>query len=157
MEKSLNKTVIFDIDYTLFDTALFKETGLKKFSLYKEIIDVLKKISKIARLIIFSEGEINFQKKKLKKTGILDFFEEVHIFAFKEDHLQNVLVRYNKTKIFLVDDKLKILKKAKEKFASLITIWIKRGYYAKNQKEIKGFTPDYIVEDLSEIIGIIKK
>ena len=33
--------VLFDIDYTLFDTAFFKESGLSEHKIYEEVIEVL--------------------------------------------------------------------------------------------------------------------
>ena len=97
------KIVLFDIDYTLFNTDVFKETQLKKHSVYDEVHDILKKLSKISKLVIFSEGEIDFQKTKLDKTDIKRYFNEhnIHIFKNKTDGLQLVLRKYSHGQIFL--------------------------------------------------------
>ena len=151
------KVVLFDIDYTLFNTDVFKETQLEKHSVYDEVHGVLEKLSKISKLVIFSEGEINFQKTKLDKTDIKRYFNEhdMHIFKSKTDGLQLVLKKYLHGKLFLVDDKLSILHDAKKLLSDVFTIWVKRGIYAENQKEIPGFKPDFEIRDLKEIVSII--
>src|SRR3989344_1087272 len=153
------KVVLFDIDYTLFNTDVFKETQLKKHSVYDEVHSVLENLSKVAELGIFSEGETEFQKTKLDKTDIKKYFKEqnLHISKSKIDRLQQVLNRYSHGQIFFVDDKLSILYDAKKLLSDVFTIWVKRGMYAENQKEISGFRPDAEVENLKEIIPIILK
>ena len=91
------KIVLFDIDYTLFNTDVFKQSQLKTHSVYDEVYGVLKELSKIAQLAIFSEGEINFQKNKLLKTGIQKHFlkDYTHIAEKKEEMLRKILQKYN--------------------------------------------------------------
>ena len=151
------KIILFDIDYTLFNTDVFKETQLKKHSVYNEVHGVLEKLSKIAQLVIFSEGEIDFQKTKLEKTDIKKYFKEqnLHISKSKIDKLRQVLNRYSHGQIFFVDDKLSILHDAEKLLSDVFTIWVKRGIYAKNQKPILGFKPDATIDNLKEIISII--
>jgi FMN phosphatase YigB (HAD superfamily) len=151
-----SKVVLFDIDYTLFNTDVFRQ--LEKHELYEEVEELLKELSTIATIGVFSEGEENRQLLKLKNTGIIDFFltKNVHIVAFKEQELERVLNTYKGKTLFFVDDKLPILKKAKEVFPDIFTIWVKRGKYAAVQQPIEGFTPDKIVEDLSQILQIVK-
>lgn len=151
--------VLLDIDYTLFDTDFFKESNLSKPKIYKEVIRALEDLKKIAVLGIFSEGDLDFQKTKLKEDGIDKYFgkENVHIVSNKLDALKNVLRKYNKeTKTFFVDDKLTILFAAKKMFPKIFAVWVRRGFYAKNQKEISGFTPDAEVENLSEAVRIVQ-
>lgn len=151
------KIVLFDIDYTLFDTGIFKETQLTKHNIYEEVLHVLSDLSKKVILGIFSEGEIGFQKNKLKKTGIERFFlkEHIHIVIRKEENLKKILAKYKNNKLFLIDDKLTILYEAKTEFPYVFTIWVKRGEYAQKQKPIKDFVPDAIIGNLREVIPII--
>ena len=62
--------VLFDIDYTLFDTALFKQSGLSMHKIYAEVTQTLDGLNNFATLGIFSKGETQFQKTKLEKTGM---------------------------------------------------------------------------------------
>ncbi len=150
--------VLFDIDYTLFDTGLFKQTNLQKFSLYNETIDVLKQLAPHTVLGIFSEGQFEWQIKKLKTTKIHHMFEKdhTHIVERKFEVAEEILKKYQESdKIFLIDDKLTFLYQSKQILPTICTIWIKRGEYAVKQKPIKGFTSDYTVNSLQEIVPLI--
>lgn len=153
----MKKVVLFDIDYTLFDTEKFKNTKLQTFSLYEEVIDVLNKLKETVYLGIFSEGNLDFQKTKLLKTKIHNSFtkKHIHIVANKEETIKEILDKYKENVVFLVDDKLTVLYMAKQLLPSLITIWVKRGMYAQNQLPIKGYTPDAIIVNLRELTPII--
>lgn len=152
-----DKFVLFDIDYTLFDTRVFKKSNLEDFSIYEEVLDTLVTLSKSAKLGIFSEGGNEFQRSKLHRTDILKHFrqENVHIVPKKDDTVAEVMSRYKNNIVFLVDDKLSLLHLAKQLFPEIHTIWVKRGEYAENQKPIQGFIADYEVKNLQEIIPII--
>lgn len=155
--KSLNKIVLFDIDYTLFDTTLFKESALTKYALYDEVIPLLSKLATISELGIFSKGEEEFQKTKLQKTGIEKYFElgNIHIFEDKDSNMNKIIKQYEGNKIYLVDDKLEILFNAKKINPSIVAIWVKRGPFAQDEKLLDNFSPDITVVNLKEIISII--
>ena len=150
--------VLFDIDYTLFDTANFKESGLLDHQIYKEVIEVLENLKDIAILGIFSEGDLDFQNQKLIKTDIKKYFNEIHthIVVNKVNEIKRVFEKYKDSKIFLIDDKLSILSELKNFMPLVFGIWIKRGWFADNQKPIEGFEPDATVDNLQEIVKIIK-
>lgn len=152
-----NKIVLFDIDYTLFDTATFKDSSLTNYSLYNEIVPVLKSLVAISELGIFSKGEDGFQNNKLKATGIVDFFHQdnVHIFDDKDLNLEKVIEKYKELKIFLVDDKLATLYNSKQKTPEVFTIWIKRGPFAQDETLLSSFSPDATVVNLQEVVPII--
>lgn len=154
---SKQKIVLFDIDYTLFDTDYFKKTNLQTHRIYDEVEDVLHELSQIALLGIFSEGELVFQQTKLEKTGIVKYFVEeyIHIVGAKNEVLAEVLHKYKDATVFLVDDKLEVLKNASDVLPSLVTIWVKRGIYAQNQKPIESFAPHGIIDTLQEVIPIV--
>ncbi|MDP3941711.1 MAG: sugar phosphate nucleotidyltransferase [bacterium] len=151
------KVVLFDIDYTLFDTKLFKESGLKTFSVYEEASESLGDIGAYAELGIFSEGETQFQKEKLSQTAIDSYFqgEHTHIVAKKYDSLIDVLSKYKDASLYLVDDKLEVLYRAKKFKPDCYTIWMKRGPFATKQQAIEGFSPDATIEDLRMVLGIV--
>jgi FMN phosphatase YigB (HAD superfamily) len=153
--KSTKPIVLFDIDYTLFNTAHLKQTNFEEFHLYNEVVDVLHKLVHQVTLGILSEGEIDWQKRKLSETNIHHLFEEshTHIVKKKFEVAETILKKYKKSdKVYLVDDKLTFLHQAKLILPSLKTIWIKRGVYAINQLPIEGFTPDLTIENLQELL-----
>lgn len=152
-----DKVVLFDIDYTIFDTDLFKKSHLRNHSVYEEVDSVLEKLSDIAKLGIFSEGESSFQRDKLKKTGIGKYFQnqDIYIFSKKEGELGSIFEKYKDMTVFLVDDKLNVLYNAKKMNPLLLTIWVKRGIYAENQEPIKDFVSDYTIETLNQLPDIV--
>lgn len=154
-----NVMVFFDIDYTLFDTDVFKKSNLADYVLYDEVLDVLGQLKNIAVLGIFSEGDLDFQRIKLFKTEIQHHFvkKHVHIVTKKEKSIGKMLDSYKNESIILVDDKLSVLHQAKGILSSIFTVWVKRGIYAVSQKPIDGFTPDAIIENLRDLIPIVEK
>ncbi len=158
--QSLNKPIIlFDIDYTLFDTALFKKTNFAQYSLYEEVPGVLADLSRKFILGIFSQGEEALQNKKLKATKIDHFFHKEHIYieSEKEEKIKAIGEKYKNTHLYMADDKLPLLSLMKKEYPRIFTIWIKRGVYAENQDPLPGFTPDAVMENLSGIIPLINQ
>lgn len=149
--------ILFDIDYTLFDTGKFKASDLSEFALYDEVIDVLHKLGRNATLGIFSEGEVDFQKAKLVNTLIHAHFadEHLHIVSSKKDSIEKVLQQYGGQRVILVDDKIEVLELAKSLSNDVHTIWVKRGPFAESAQS--EFYPDEIVTSLDEIVEVIKK
>jgi FMN phosphatase YigB (HAD superfamily) len=159
---SINKQkyVLLDIDYTIFDTAVYKESQLVTYSVYEEVLPTLTTLADIAHVGIFSEGDLGLQQKKLRKTNIEEFFIKEHIYIVEKKHkaVEKILERYRDLgKLYLVDDKLPILYIAKKFMPTVTTIWVKRGVYALNQDPIIDFSPDAVVDNLQEIIPLIAK
>jgi len=158
MKNKSNIVILFDIDNTLFNTEKLKKSELKTFELYEEVKKTLEKLSKIATLGLFSQGEIAFQNKKLEVTNIKDYFtdEHKHIVKYKIDVIEDTLQRYKgNTKVFFVDDWVDMLRLAKKFDPSIFTIWMKRGQYATMQKSYADFTPDAVVETLTEVVPLV--
>lgn len=149
--------ILFDIDYTLFDTAHFKKTNLTQFLVYEEVVNVLSNLSKKLLLGIFSQGEKDFQTQKLKATKIIHFFQKEHTYIDleKEELIKKIGDKYKNTEFYIVDDKLPILYLMKKQNPNAFTIWIKRGIYAQNQEPLPDFKPEAVIENLSEIIPLI--
>ena len=146
--------ILFDIDYTLFDTNLFKETQLTTFRLYDEVEETLKTLKKNFRLGIFSEGDLEFQETKLKKTAIAAYFEPKFSFIVsdKRDALKELGEKLSgEEQIFMVDDKLEILADIKHAISKVKTVWVKRGFYAEHAKPIPGFAPDFSVMTIGDL------
>lgn len=157
MQKS-NKIVLLDIDDTLFNTEKLINSSFFVYELYKEVTRALYELSTIASLGIFSQGEIAFQKKKLRETNIEQYFSDdhIHIMEFKLEMMQEILETYhNKGKVFVIDDRLENLHMAKKSAPFIFTIWMKRGRYANIQEQKADFLPDAIINKLNEAIPII--
>ena len=158
MEKS-KLIVLLDIDDTIFNTEKFKKSDFTQFELYKDVQKALEELSSIAMLGILSQGELTFQKRKLLETNIHHYFHEshTHIVDVKVEAFKKILADYSgKGKILFIEDRLKTLSQAKKTDPSIVAIWIQRGRYAHTQQTVPGFTPDYIISDLDELISIVK-
>ena len=156
----LKKIVLFDIDYTILDTDVLKKSNRATFQLYKEVLETFSQLKEVADFGIFSEGDIAFQKRKMRETNIENYFlkEHIHIVEKKNEKIKQILELYtDKGRLYFVDDKLSVLHLAKSYEPSVFTIWVKRGIYALNQKPIEGFTPDGEVLMLHEIVPLIAK
>lgn len=151
------KIVFFDIDYTLFNTDIFKKSNLKQYKNYNEVEKVLKNLSEKLDLGIFSEGEKDFQEKKLEKTGIRKYFNknDVYILQGKNLNIKEVFKKYKEDSVFLVDDKLTILSEVKILCPFVFTVWLKRGVYAENEKNVKEFIPDAKIKELKALEDIV--
>lgn len=143
--------VLFDIDYTLFDTATFKNSGLSLYTLYPQVKKVLEELSNKFTLGILSQGETDFQIKKLKETGIFELFDKNHLFITRDKHgeMEGILKRLQMEKAIFVEDKPEILKKAKGLDPHMVTVWVKNGPFAAASKA--DFQPDYVVDSVLEI------
>lgn len=148
------KIVLFDIDYTLFDTDSFKLSNLQKHSLYSEVVEVLAKLSEVSELGILSEGDKSFQIEKLIKTEIESRFGKDHIFIVGDKlvELEGILGRFRNYKVYLVDDRRQILEKAKLFYPGVTTVWVQRGPFALNPST---FNPDVTIADLKALIPVV--
>lgn len=136
---------------------LLEEHALSSY-LFDETEEVISELSKIKQVTlgIFSGGRKDLQLGKLKK--ILHFFDKNHVHIIrnrKNDKLPNILKKYTKNEVFIIDDVLEMLQYAKHLDPHVQTVWSKRGRFAKYQKPIKGFQADYEITDLRELVPII--
>lgn len=154
--KDINKKFDSGISETFLDEYVRKEELFEH--LYKEVDKILGELSKDKTLLIgiFSGGDKNFQKEKIKKQLSLFHKKHIHVFPYKKLELENMLKNYKNYKVFLVDDVLSILSKAKKIDKSIYTIWIKRGRFAKRARKTEKFNPDREVKNLNKIVSIVK-
>ncbi len=155
----MKKIVLFDIDYTLFDTDLFKESDLTKHTLYEEVVGVLVEIATYATLGIFSEGNIELQRNKLLKTDILKNFneEDIHIFLEKTTPIPQVIEKYKDHQIFLVDDRSSILEKVKKHSPAVFTVFIDREKRIWKGDEPTDYQADAVIKNLNKLVDLVKE
>lgn len=128
-----------------------------KHSFHKEAIVTLKALSKLGEVGIFSQGEEKLQRAKL--SAIARFLQQkrIHITRDKKSYMRNLFQGFKGYKVFFIDNMLTMLHEAKKLRSDIVTIWIKRGRYAKRQQKIEDFQPDARITDLQEAISIIKR
>ncbi|MBP9719140.1 MAG: HAD family hydrolase [Candidatus Levybacteria bacterium] len=156
VEALLTKTNLSSSYLQTFLDIIYSQKTLQN-NLYSEVLDTLQLLQKYATIGIFSQGEDNLQKRKI--DSIRHFFtdDHMHIVENKEKAIENVFLRYTGFETYFVDDALPILYKVHKEFPSIQTIWMKRGRYAKIQKDIVGFTPFASIVQLDELTTIIKE
>lgn len=149
LSKQLAKEKEEKIMNIIFDPETFKN------NLHKEVLNSLKKLTLIGEVGILSQGDKKFQNAKIIHFKHLLNSNHVHILKDKKSDMLGILKNLKKYKLYFVDDMLFMLQMAKKIDPSIVTIWIKRGRYAENQKEIPGFKPDAEADNLSEVVSII--
>lgn len=142
-----------EVEEFLFGGEFFKK------GFYPDVAITLNSLKSLVRLGIFSTGDLKLQESKIKQSGFDHLFEEglKYIKTNKVGFIPEFQKKHLNDKIFLIEDKLTVLYEMKKQIPDLFAIWIKRGKYAQNQKEIPGFKPDAEVENLSEVVGIVSK
>lgn len=106
-------------------------------------------------LILLSFGEVNFQKIKIKNSGVNSFFNKVIIIQKnKTKELKPICEKYPEEKMFFIDDKGEQIDEIKKVFPQLIAVRMKRlqGRHIKTESKLA----NYVVKDLNEVKNIIK-
>jgi FMN phosphatase YigB (HAD superfamily) len=151
MNKKSDRVILFDIDYTLFDTDNFKKSNLTSFKLYSDVKNVLEELSQKYLLGILSKGEKGFQLEKLEKTDILKFFDKDLIFIFEDKAVEfkNVMNKLKNNRVWFVEDKINMLEMAKKTDPDLRTIWFKNGPFIELIKS--SFIPDKVIHSILDL------
>lgn len=89
MQHPQKPVILFDIDFTLFDTASFQRkciwrlwslSRLFKECVYPDVVPTLRALGKKTTLGIFSQALTGFQKLKIEYSGLSPFFDKKHIY-----------------------------------------------------------------------------
>ena len=125
-------------------------------SLYPDVKNVLKKLSEEKDLLIgiLSTGDSNYQKKKIEIVKHYMQDEHIHIFVDKLAELQEVVKKYEKHQIFVVDNLLSILELAKKINSKVQTVHIKRPV-SWHGNIVVNFRPDEEIKSLSSLLKIV--
>jgi FMN phosphatase YigB (HAD superfamily) len=109
--------------------------------LYPDALEVLAHCRRFGPTVILSDGDVVFQPRKVRRSGLWDAVEgRVLIYLHKERMLDSVQRRYPASRYVMVDDKLRILTAMKRAWGeSLITIFPRQGHYALDPKEISAY------------------
>src|SRR5256885_2847784 len=78
--------------------------------LYPGSLDVIAHLTGLGPTVIFSDGDVVFQPRKVERSGLFDAVEKrVLIYIHEEQELDDVARRYPADHYVLVDDKVRIL------------------------------------------------
>ena len=109
--------------------------------LYPGALEVLAHCRRFGPTVILSDGDVVFQPRKVRRSGLWDGVEgRVLIYLHKERMLDSVQRRYPAARYVMVDDKLRILTAMKRAWgASLTTVFPRQGHYACDPKELASY------------------
>lgn len=128
-------TFLVDLDHTLYD--------VEKGSLYSDAIGFVDFLTNHGKTILFTEGEVSFQKEKVSRLNLKKHFSSVRIFD-SYSKMSETVNDYKDEKIVLIDDNPEVVEEANKR--GWVTIRIKRGKYENVSSK-----SDYLVSDLNSI------
>ncbi len=117
----LNKT-FWNVD--LFEKNLYKDSS------------IIKDLSRVAVIGIFSKGDYDFQKQKISFIADLLDGENIYIFSNKIGRIDEVLENYLDYQIYMIDNQMDVLEKAKDLFPNISTVLIDRNKSSEEDKDI---------------------
>ena len=132
--------------------------------LFPNSLDVLEYVKQWGPAVILSDGDVVFQPRKVKRSGLSDAVDgNVLIYVHKEHELEDVERRFPAKRYVMVDDKLRILTAMKKVWGPrLVTIFPVQGHYANDPSVLTDFPPpditvsrigDLMNYDLEAILG----
>jgi hypothetical protein len=107
--------------------------------------------------VILSDGDVVFQPRKIRRSGLWDAFHgDVLVYIHKEQELDDVERRYPAERYVLVDDKVRILAAVKEVWGDRVTtIFPRQGHYALDEELVaKSPAPDVAVERIGDLLDL---
>jgi FMN phosphatase YigB (HAD superfamily) len=123
--------------------------------LYADALEVLAHCRRFGPTVILSDGDVVFQPRKIRRSGLWDAVEgRVLIYLHKERMLDSVKRRYPASRYVMVDDKLRILTAMKGAWgSSLTTIFPRQGHYAHDPKQSAAYpAADVTVERIGDLL-----
>jgi hypothetical protein len=121
--------------------------------LFKDVKRTLSQIKKIAKIIIYSQGDKGFQTEKL--FYIKKYINDIYIHKNKIKSLKKTINKFKDKKIFIIDDWPLVLKKAKDINKDVFTIQMYRGNKARKYNNYR-FKPDVKITSFRSLYKIIK-
>jgi hypothetical protein len=133
-----------DADYLL---KIFWNIDLFEKNVYKDA-SVIKDLSRIADIGIFSKGDENFQKQKIQ--SIINFIEpeDIHIYKNKLEKINDIFSSYRDFEVYLIDNERDVLEEVRKINSNIYTILIDRKNRFKNLDIIK-------IKNLAELKSLI--
>jgi FMN phosphatase YigB (HAD superfamily) len=122
--------------------------------LYPRALEVLRRWSEAGPVVILSDGDVVFQPRKIRRSGLWDAtLGRVLIYVHKEEMLDDVARRYPARQYVMVDDKRRILASMKAQWQDrLTTIFPRQGHYALDPAHTEAYpAADVTVERIGDL------
>jgi FMN phosphatase YigB (HAD superfamily) len=124
--------------------------------LYPHALDVLAGVRGQATAVILTDGDVVFQPRKVRRSGIWDAVAgAVLVYVHKERELADVERRFPAERYVLVDDKLRILTAVKAAWGDRVTtVFPRQGHYALDPAETARYpAADVSVARIGDLLG----
>lgn len=122
--------------------------------LFPNSLDVVEHVSQWGQPVILSDGDVVFQPRKIRRSGLFDAVKgHVLIYVHKEHELEDVKQRYPADHYVLVDDKLRILTAVKKSWGSgVTTVFVRQGHYALDPAIVAAYpAADISIERIGDL------
>lgn len=123
--------------------------------LFPDALEVLAHCRRFGPTVILSDGDVVFQPRKVRRSGLWDAVEgRVLIYLHKERMLDAVSRRFPARRYILVDDKVRILTAMKNAWGgALTTVFPRQGHYALDANELAAYPPpDVTLERIGALL-----
>jgi len=99
---------------------------------YPGVPELLQSLAPTRRPVILSDGDVVFQPRKIRRSGLWDAVEgRVHVYLHKEHMLAAVQDTYPASHYVMVDDKPGLLAAIKQLMGNRVTtVFVRQGHYA---------------------------
>jgi FMN phosphatase YigB (HAD superfamily) len=124
--------------------------------LYPGALEVIGRIRGAARAVILSDGDVVFQPRKIRRSGLWRAVGgDVLIYVHKELELDDVERRFPADRYVVVDDKVRILAAVKTVWGGRVTtVFVRQGHYALDAEVVTGHPPaDVSIDRVGDLAG----
>jgi len=123
--------------------------------LYPRALATVLHLKSLGLPVVLSDGDPVFQPMKIHQCGVTEAVDgRVLIFVHKEKFLPSVRARFKAEHYVLIDDKPGILMRSKAALGDrLTTVHVLQGKYATDPKHAVDYTPDFVVQNFSDLLG----
>jgi FMN phosphatase YigB (HAD superfamily) len=124
--------------------------------LYPRALDAVRHAQRWGPTVILSDGDAVFQPRKVERSGLWRTFENrVLIYVHKEEELDDVERFYPARHYVMIDDKLRILTRIKERWGERVTtIFPRQGHYANDPEIISAYPPaDIQLDNIGDLLN----
>ncbi|HLY32064.1 MAG TPA: HAD family hydrolase [Ktedonobacterales bacterium] len=100
--------------------------------LYPAALAVLARLKTFGRPVIVSDGDQEYQPRKIEQSGLAAAVDDQFVvYTHKEDHLDEIQMRWPASYYIMVDDKARILAETKRRLPQrFVTIHVLQGHYS---------------------------
>jgi len=123
---------------------------------YPGVDDALNAIARQGIPVILSDGDIVFQPRKIRRSGLWDAVQgRVLVYVHKERMLDAVQEAWPARHYVMVDDKPRVLAAIKAGLGERVTtVFVRQGHYALDAAAVAQAAPDVSIARIADLAGV---